>query len=165
MGAIVKAAIAILAACAAAAIFGGWAWTLPCLILWTALRNAPSRAGAAALTAALAPGLLWLLLFALTGDRRLYFCYTMQYAVHLACLRREHGGRAAAAGGAIPVAVFLGVRVAQAASARVLAVETLVAGGLLALALALYGPDSAGPARRAAVSMAVSLLAFFSLAL
>ncbi|MDE3165682.1 MAG: hypothetical protein KGN36_07750, partial [Acidobacteriota bacterium] len=132
-----KASIAILAACAAAAIFGGWAWTLPCLILWPALYGIRAREGAAAVTAALAPGLVWLLLFALTGDRRLYFCYSMQFAVHLACLRREHGLRAGAAGGAIPIAVFLAVRVAQAASARVLVVESLVAGALLALSLAL----------------------------
>jgi hypothetical protein len=152
-----------LAGVATAAFLGGWAWTLPCLILWLVLYRA--RAGAAALAAALLPGIFWLVLFAIAADRRLYFCYSMQYAVHLACLRREDGPLAASAAGGALVAVFIAVRVAQAATAAVLAVEIAVALAVLAVSLLLYGSRAHTPARRLAVSALASLIAFAGLAL
>ncbi|MBS1857161.1 MAG: hypothetical protein JST11_17460 [Acidobacteria bacterium] len=148
---------------AAAALLGGWVWTVPCLILCLALYR--ERPGAAPLAAAIAPGLFWLALFALTADRRLYFCYSMQYAVHLACLRREHGPRAAAIAGGLLMAVFVTVRVAQAATLAVLAVEIAVAAAVLALSLAMHGERASTPSRRLAMSAVASLLAFAGLAL
>jgi len=152
-----------LGAAVAAALSGGWAWALPCVVMWLEFRAA--RADATALAAALAPGLLWLLLCGITGDRRLYFCYTMQYAVHLACLYRERSLRAAIGAGGVLIAVFVAVRVAQAATASVLVVEIAVSLMVLVVSLATYGTGAATSARRMAIAAVASLLAFAGLAL
>ncbi len=150
--------------------FAGWEWAVPPLLvlawMWLGRRDSEVRG----LGWTLAPGLLWLALFLWTGDRRLYFCYTMLYAVQLARLRRMQfrqvrgWGRAAGAGFAV-IAAFLGIRIWQDATAAVLIVELLVAAGVLELGIVWRGGQPETPAQRAMVSLAASLAAFAGLAL
>ncbi|MEO8371582.1 MAG: hypothetical protein ABI806_20510 [Candidatus Solibacter sp.] len=143
-----------LAALAAASFWGGWEWALPCVALAAALRRIPGPAAAAAVL----PGLFWLAAFAVTGDRRLFFCYFMQYAVHLACL---HGACAGVTG----VAVFLAIRVGQGASVDVLAVEAMVALAVVLAAVKVQDPGPRSARRRMAIASVASLVAFAGLAL
>ncbi len=97
-----------LAALAAAAGVGGWYWALICAVSFLL---------------GSAPGLIWLAAFAVTGDRRLFFPFTLHYAVLFGCW----WNRGFAAGGAIILTLFAIVRIEQQASFRVLAVELAVA--------------------------------------
>ena len=147
----------------AAGWFGGWEWVAPCLIVLAQLSR--RRFSVAEVLATAGAGLAWLVLFHFTGNRELYFPYTMQYAVQMAML--SFGGRCwkAGLGGALIVAVFTVARLLQAASAAVLAVELFVAAGVLAIAIAACEPGQGRAASRLAAAAIGSLIAFAGLAL
>ncbi|MCX6611855.1 MAG: hypothetical protein NTW74_13495 [Acidobacteria bacterium] len=72
--------------------------------------------------------LLWLGAFVITGDRRLFFPFTMQFAVQALvywALRSQRLGLIAAAG---VVGLFSVIRLVQSATLIVLLVELIVAG-------------------------------------
>ena len=147
--------------------FSCWEWAVPPLLVLPALGRSEvwhHKPHARSLLWAIAPSLLWLGLFLGTGDRRLYFCYTMQYAVQLACMFRVRGAGAAIAGGSAVIAAFTAVRIWQEATLSVLIVECLVAAAVLGLGLYGYGAQTGSPARRGVVGLAASLLAFAGLA-
>jgi len=120
---------------AAAQLLGGPPWTV-----LTAL--AIVLQSIAGLTMAglgrLAIAFLWLALFAATGNRELFFCFTMTLAAHAATLSPASQWRQDSLAGALVVAVFLAFRVAQAATPKVLAVEAAVAVAILAAALLIH---------------------------
>ena len=128
------------------------AWGVPAGLVCGVLWRQRTRAGVVA--AAIAPGLVWLAAAGATGDRRLYFCYSMYFAVRMAGLR---GGAA----GAAMVALFLAIRALQTAPGAVLLEEALVAAAILWIALLLHRAAR----RPTAVSIAASLLACAGLAL
>ena len=81
----------------------------------------------------MAPAALWFLLFWATGDRRLFFPFTMQLAAGLGS-----GWR-----GVWVVGAFTAVRVQQGASAHVLGVELIVAAVALGAGVLVdkWGPE------------------------
>jgi hypothetical protein len=138
------------------ALLGGWEWTLVCSIVLLAVSRRESTIRAILYTAAV--GLFWLAIFRWTGDRRMFFPYSMQYAVQMACLTRS-----ATAGGCI-VLLFLLIRIGQSATLGVLAVEIVVAAAVLAISFYVHGPKMRGAEWRARVSAVGSVLAFAGLA-
>lgn len=155
------ARVTLLTLAVIAGLIGGWEWALVAgFALLVTHRITPQTT---ALLAAAAPGLVWVALFEWTGDRRLFFPYTMQYAVQLACLLKERGlSRGLAAAGSV-LTLFFGVRIAQMATRQVLAVEFAVAVGVLSLALAAAGNSHRSIANRMLWGTLSSLLAFLGL--
>jgi hypothetical protein len=102
--------------------------------------------------------LLWLALFFITGDRRLFFPFSIQYALEAAFFGRRSFA-------AIAAGAFLLIRIAQAATFKVLAVELAVAIVVLGISLAAYGSKPRGWTARLGWSAFGSLLAFLGLAL
>lgn len=78
------------------------------------------------------PSLGWLAAFWGTGNRELFFPFTMYLAAHAALTVSDRGLISASAAGGLIVLVFLVIRVLQAAMPRVLAVETVAAVAILA---------------------------------
>lgn len=150
-------------AVAAAAVFGGWEWALLCSIVLLALWRADFQA--ASVLASVAVSMLWLALYVWTGDRRLFFPYSMQLAVQMSCLLRGRVERAAAAGGGGIIAVFLAIRIAQSATAGVLFVEFLVAVLAMAISLPVYARSSNSRKSRIFAGALGSALAFAGLGL
>jgi hypothetical protein len=119
------------------------------------------------------PALCWLAAHHATGNRELFFPYSMALAVHLAGeffrpaepasgRAAGHGG-AVAAGGAV-VAAFLAIRRLQNATPRVLGVEAAVAALILAAAVALLPWVARRPGATWALTAAASLAAYAGLA-
>ncbi|MGB8852266.1 MAG: hypothetical protein WCC69_01715 [Pirellulales bacterium] len=77
------------------------------------------------------PSLGWLAAFWATGNRELFFPFTMYLAAHAALTVSGRGVIAACAAGGLVVAVFLVIRFFQAATPAVLAVEAVAAGVIL----------------------------------
>lgn len=150
-----------LCAVAALAWFGGWEWALVFAASILVLRREDWNF--TAVIALTVPGVLWLTLALWTGDRRLFFPYAMQHATQLGCLYTGRKLWAAFTAAAAMVALFLLIRVGQAASAEVLAVETAVAAAVLGLTLGLCAKLSPGPVARAVIGGAASALAFAGL--
>ena len=120
------------------------------------------------------PSLAWLGLSHATGNRELFFPYTMYLA---SCVALQDSQRAAwlgPLGGAAIVAAFMVIRILQQATVRVLVVEFVIAVAILALVV-VAGSWSrrrlahVAPATlfgwRAAIVAASSLLAYASLAI
>jgi len=117
---------------AAAQFAGGTPWTVVAavaLVLQAAAGLTPL--GLARLALAFA----WLGLTQLTENRELFFCFSMTLAVHLAVLCDSRRWRLGSAAGGLIVAVFLGFRIAQQATLKVLAVEAAVAAVILVVSL------------------------------
>ena len=154
-------------ALAAAALYGGWEWALVCLIVLVALWRFES--GVLPVLATVGVSFFWLALFHWTGDRRLFFPYSMQFAVQMACLLRGRMAKPAIVGGGSIVLVFTVIRISQSATAAVLIVELAVAGTALALAFALalhaYGRGSREASVRVIAGALGSGLAFAGLAI
>lgn len=111
------------------------------------------------------PSLGWLAAFRLTGDRELFFPFTMYLAAHAALTVGGRGLIPASAAGGLIVLVFLVIRVLQAATPRVLAVETVAAVAILAATcLALARRDRSAVADGLILALA-SGAAFLSLQL
>ncbi len=94
---------------------GGWYWSVVYAAAVIAQRRAASFF--------LAIPLIWVALFAASGDRRLFFPFAMYQAVVFGI----YWQRGFAAGAALIVGLFTLIRIEQEASFRVIAVELVVA--------------------------------------
>lgn len=137
-----------------AAFYGGWPWALMAAIWVVALRTGEDRN--VSMLQAAAGGLFWVALFHWTGDRRLFFPFSMQVAASAACRWRVNGTWTAAAAGAVVTAVFAGIRLLQSASAHVLGVELIVAAAVLSIGLALLPYTGKWAASTAAALLALA---------
>jgi hypothetical protein len=118
---------------AAAHVFGGPAWAAVAAV--TCVAHVVVGLHPASLVAAL-PAIGWLAASRLTGNRELFFPYSMLLATSTllaAPATQPSAGIAAATGVAL---AFLGTRVAQQATGRVLAVEVVATGVVLAATIA-----------------------------
>jgi hypothetical protein len=141
---------------------GGPPWTVVMLASVVALSLAGPRIEALGVAAA---SLLWLGAFRMTGDRELFFPYAMQLAATAISRGGDRGvGFAATAGGAV-AAAFLGVRIWQQATARVLAVECVVVAAIVGGAVVLRGRLPRTLASEAAIVAAAAAAAYAGLAL
>lgn len=117
------ALLAALALLAGALFYGGWPWAamaaVSAAVAWTD-EDGDRPAVQSALVA-----MVWLALFQATGDRRLFF----PFSIHAAALAGRWGVGV--------VAAFAAIRMTQGASAHVLGVEMVVAAVVLGLAAAL----------------------------
>lgn len=143
-------------------VWGGWPWTMIGVAAICLQALVDVRPAALAMVA---PSLVWLALFRGTGNRELFFPFTM-YLASLLSLRLA-GGRVwqGVAAGGIVVAVFLAIRASQQASMRVLGVEFGVAAVILALVLATRPVIRGREVVLGGVVVLASLLAWASLAL
>ena len=124
--------------------------------------------------AVMVPSLAWLSLSHATGNRELFFPYTMYLASCVALRATERTPWLGPLGGAAIVALFMVIRILQQATVRVLVVEFVVATAILALVVVASSwsrrrfAHVAPPtnfACRAAIVAASSLLAYASLAI
>lgn len=143
-------------------VWGGWPWTMIGVAAICLQALVDVRPAALAMVA---PSLVWLALFRGTGNRELFFPFTMYLASLLAI--RLAGGRVwqGIAGGGLVVAVFLAIRASQQASAKVLWVELGVAAAILAVVLATIPVIRGREALSGGVVVLASFLAWASLAL
>ena len=109
--------------------------------------------------------LVWLAATMATGNRELFFPFTMHLAACAALVAARQSPRAGWLGGGAVIAAFMVIRVLQQATARVLAVELVVATGILAFALMARPWSRRETGREAAIVVAAALLAYASLAL
>ena len=156
-------------------IFGGPPWTVIGAIAVVAQTLGGVRIESLAL---MVPSLVWLALSHATGNRELFFPYTMYLASCVALRDSQRATQRAAGlgplGGAAIVAAFMVIRILQQATVRELVVEFVVAAAILALVVVAgsgirrHGAHVAPPtnfACRAAIVAASSLLAYASLAI
>jgi hypothetical protein len=115
-------------------VAGGPPWTVVAAIAFAVLGVAGSRQDGAwrKLVWLILPSLVWLVTFWATGNRELFFPFTMYLAAHAALTVSVRGVIPACAAGGLVVAAFLVIRVLQAATPNVLAVEAVAAGVILA---------------------------------
>jgi len=147
---------------AATQIWGGWPWTAINATAIGVLAAVDLRPAALAMAA---PSLVWLALFQATGNRELFFPFTIHLASLVALrLGRENlwGGMA---GGGLIGGLFLAIRASQQASPKVLGVECVVAALILAVVLATLPLSREKNAAQGGVVVLASLLAYASLAL
>jgi len=112
------------------------------------------------------PSLFWLAFFYATGNRELFFPYSMYLASGVALRGAERSPWLGVLGGGAVVTVFMMIRILQNATSRVLLVEFVIAAGILALALAARSwIRTHSIARDALITVMSSLLAYASLAL
>ena len=152
-------------------LFGGPPWTVIGAIAVVLLALGGIRFESLAL---MVPSLAWLGLSHATGNRELFFPYTMYLASCVALRDSQRATWLGPLGGAAIVAAFMVIRILQQATARVLAVEFVVAAAILALVV-VTGSWSrrrvahvASPAHfcwRAAIVAASALIAYASLAI
>lgn len=146
-------------------VFGGPPWTVIGVIAILAQMLGGVRIASLVL---MVPSLAWLALSHATGNRELFFPYTMYLA---SCVALRTAGRTTWRGpvaGGVVVAVFMVIRILQQATVRVLAVELVVAAAILALVVAAGSwrrRDASALPWHAAIVMTSSLVAYASLAL
>jgi hypothetical protein len=156
-------------------MFGGPPWTVIGAIAVVAQTLGGIRIESLALVV---PSLAWLALSHATGNRELFFPYTMYLASCVALWNSQRATQRAAwlgpLGGAAIVAAFMVIRILQQATVRVLAVEFVVAAAILALVVVAgswsrrrvaHVAPAAHFAWQAAIVAASSLLAYASLAI
>lgn len=146
----------------AAWYFGSWP-ALLLLLLTRAVQDRKAAAGRELLLVMIPGG--WLLLQWISGDRRLFFSWSLGLA---ACALTSGVGRGRLrrlSSGVSVVIVFLMIRIQQQALPRVLFIETLAAAGILSVTLLLHGGRPGRLFSDALVVAAASILACFSLAL
>jgi hypothetical protein len=115
----------------------------------------------------IAAALVWVVAFHATGDRELFFPYSMQLAAHVGLRLAERDLRVGIAGGVMMATVFLASRIVQRATPRVLAVEGAV---VVAILVGLVTIRQFLPARGrgwpdVALALGASLAAYAGLAL
>jgi hypothetical protein len=152
-------------------VFGGPTWTVIGAIAIVAQTLGGVRIASLAL---MVPSLAWLAISHATGNRELFFPYTMYLASCMAIRgsdRADHAAWLGPFGGAVVVAAFMVIRILQQATIRVLVVEFVVAAAILALVVVAralgrrYAPRVAPVVWHAAIVAASSLLAYASLAI
>jgi hypothetical protein len=110
--------------------------------------------------ALIAPNLCWVVAFHWTGNRELFFPFSIYLAAYVAVVLSRRNAWLGLFGGTIVNAAFVVVRIRQFASVPVLAVEIAAASGILVLALVAYSFSSKNiPACLAVCGMA-SLIAY-----
>lgn len=127
-------------------IFGGWHFAAVAAVAMALLRFEN-------VWPASAVSLLWLGLFFASGDARLFFPFSIQYALQLAF------PRSAAVAGA-----FLFIRIVQGATLKVLSVEFAVAAAVLAICSGAYARSSKSLQARIGWAALGSFLAYVGLA-
>ena len=148
---------------AAALWYGGWYWAVVGAAAFAVLWLVDFSPLSVLLT--VGTSIFWLALFHWTGDRRLFFPYSMQFAVQAACLVRGRVSMPAVIGGGGIVLVFTVIRIIQSATLHVLTVELIVAAAVLAICSYLYGlgsPDKAMQLRTVTATLG-SVMAFAGL--
>jgi len=156
---------------AVAHCFGGPPWAVIGALAVVLLALGGVRIESLAL---MVPSLAWLGLSHATGNRELFFPYTMYLASCVALRNSQRASWLGPLGGAAIVATFMVIRILQQATVRVLVVEFVVAAAILALVVvagswsrrrvAHVAPPT-NFACRAAIIAASSLLAYASLAI
>ena len=146
-------------------VLGGTPWTVIGVLGFLAVAFSKTRDSSLVL---LVPGLLWLVLSRLTGNRELYFPYTISLAALAATelsSKREWLGLAGAAG---VVAAFMAIRTMQNATARVLLVELAIAVAIMLVVFAAIHLSRRRVGRQFAIDAAIvataSLLGYAGLA-
>jgi hypothetical protein len=134
---------------------GLWAWAVPGAAAAAAMWRRRAPLEEAAWTAAVAG--VWLAASLATGDRRLYFPFSMQLAAQGACVSKPLG--------AGMVALFAVVRLLQGATRGVLMVELLVAAAALGAGLWINSKGESTGGMRVAAGTAGALVALCGLAL
>ena len=157
------ASLTCLIALSITALYGGWEWALICFVALVTLWS--GRFSLVLMLATMGVSFFWLALFHSTGDRQLFFPYAMQFAVQMPYLLHGWGSKAAIAGGGGVIAVFILIRIAQAAPVGVLIVELFVATAILALVVKVCGPKGRGLRTRVIAGILGSALAFAGLAI
>jgi len=152
---------------AIAHVYGGPPWAIIGMVAFIAQIFTQTIGGFRAESLLLVvPSLLWLGLFHATGNRELFFPYTMYLASGVTLRSAERSPWLALCGGGVVVAAFMIIRILQNATSRVLAVELVIAVVILAFVLAaLAWSRKHTLARDAAIVAVSSLLAYASLAL
>jgi hypothetical protein len=153
-----------LAILSVAALVGGPPWTV--LAALALVAESIGGVGLPGLVR-LAPSLVWVVAFRLTGNRELFFPYAMYLAAHAGLHLAERDRRYGIAASLLMVAFFLAFRVAQGASTGVLAVELAVA---VAIVVGLFVIRRLTPAvrhdrRDVALAVAASIAAYAGLAI
>jgi len=152
---------------AIAHVYGGPPWAIIGMVAFIAQIFTQTIGGFRAESLLLVvPSLLWLGLFHATGNRELFFPYTMYLASGVTLRSAERSPWLGLCGGGVVVAAFMIIRILQNATSRVLAVELVIAVVILAFVLAaLAWSRKHTLARDAAIVAVSSLLAYASLAL
>lgn len=156
--------VAEIAVLAVAQFGGGPPWTAVAAVALVI----ESVAGlTAAGVARLATALVWLVAFRLTGDRELFFPFCMHLAAHAGLGMAARDRRLGIVAASLVAVTFLGIRVVQRATGRVLAVEAVVTVAVLGGAFLVQRLNAASHpwVRDTALVIAVSLAAFAGLAL
>jgi hypothetical protein len=146
-------------------LFGGPPWTVIGVLAFLGLSFSGSRGSGLAI---LAPSLLWLVLARLTGNRELFFPYTIYLAAFVATELSAKRWWLGVAGAAGVIAAFMAIRTMQNAGTRVLLVELAIAAAILLAIFAAIHLSRRTAGRRfqidAAIVAAASLLAYAGLA-
>jgi len=146
---------------ATAAMFGGPAWTgMTVLALLAEVAAGSQLAGLAWLL----PAFGWLAAARLTENRELFFPFAVTLAAFMACRLRTRSPVAAATAAVGGVVAFMGIRLAQQATWRVLATEAVVAAGILLVIAAGCRALPQRPWATAGIMTVASLLAYAGLA-
>jgi hypothetical protein len=147
---------------AATQAWGGWPWTAISATAIGVLAVVDLRPAALAMVA---PSLVWLALFRATGNRELFFPFTIHLASLVALrLGRENLWRGMAGGGLIG-GLFLMIRASQQASVKVLGVESVVTALIVGGVVATLPVSRGRGAVEGGIVVLASLLAYASLAL
>jgi len=115
--------------------------------------------------AVVVPAFGWLALFRLTGNRELFFPFSMYLAAHVTLLLDRRSLQQGAMGGIAVVVAFLAVRCFQRATGPVLAVELVVAAGILGLILLASAVIPKNRGTHLFLAVAASWLAFWGLSI
>jgi hypothetical protein len=159
-----RPAIAVLSALAgvAAAWCGGWPAFL--LLAITVAIHTAARAAPPQLLLCTIPG-FWLLLQYLSGDRRLFFAWTMGLAASAITTGTSRSLTTRIGSGILVTTAFLAIRCQQLAPSQVLIIETLAAAAILATTAALHSRQPGNLFSNACNIATASILACFSLAI
>ena len=144
-------------------LVGGRPWAAICFV--TLVIQVLTEPQATRTIAGITPCILWLVLFRITGNRELFFPFSMYLASYASLLLAGRILLFGVFGGGTVVAAFVSVRVLQSAAKDILGVELVVAFAILTLALAAYNASPRNVAARLIISVLASLLAYAGLAI
>ena len=142
-------------------LLGGWPWSLVAVVSLLSILSFLKSAPALALTSLIS--LFWLFAFSLTDDRRLFFPFTIQFAVQALVFWSSRSSRMGAIAAAGVVVLFSVIRLIQSATLIVLLVELIVASVAIWTAAAYYYRGEAGLQRGMMAAGIGSVLAFCGL--
>jgi bacteriorhodopsin len=152
--------VAALALFFTALFAGGQPWAVMVLIVLVVHAYADRRYVSLAL---IIPAFSWLAFFRMSGNRELFFPYSMYLAAHVAVLFDKRSGWSGAFGGMLIVAVFLALRYFQLATWPVLMLELAVAAGILSIILLANAMSPNDSRLRLFIAVAASGLAYIGL--